>query len=298
MQSSYGETDIVHSSRHIGRIRLKSVSALPALGPRLGFSLGFQLHDQAEHPSGREAIVDYRLTDLNGDVRLKESGPYVGSLEWSGRRGHVRSSNYGHEDDLQLICELDWQRLEALERHRTGKQLELWFSLWPRLENRGLLLEVDVRPLRAQLPLEAWIPVLENLRHARIEVLEVAIPAAFADQFRACLAELSEARRQVDFGEYASAIVRCRKAAEMLAKLARRKDSEADGVKEVLEAFVGAERAAVYTDVLREVKKLGNVELHAVVEHGYSRSEALFAIRTLESLTELFGSILTGSGRA
>lgn len=81
----------------------------------------------------------------------------------------------------------------------------------------------------------------------------------------------------------------------MLAKLTRLENEEAEGVREVLQPFVGEERSKAYSDVLAAVKRLGNVELHAEVEHAYSRSEALFAIRTLESLLELFGSTLSRS---
>lgn len=203
MLSSYGEARILHTSRHIGRVRLKSITALPALGPRLSFRFGFQLHEQGARPSGAEALRDYRLTDLTGDVRLKENGPYVASLEWSGTRGHVRSTDYGDESDIQLTCDLDWQRLEALERHRSGKQLELWVALWPRLERDGSLLEASIDPFRAQVPAADWIPVLQQTRGDRIEVLEVPIPGPIAEKFQACIDELAEARRLVEFGEYA-----------------------------------------------------------------------------------------------
>jgi hypothetical protein len=293
--SSYGEADLIHVSHLIGRVRLKYVTALPALGPRLGFTLGIQLHDQAAEPPASNELVDFRLTDLNGDARLNEHGPFVGSLLWSGKRGQVRSSNYGHESDVELTCELDWHRLEALERRRQGKQLELWLALWPRLEMDTRLIDVAIRSFPVRIPAEAWVAVLEQLRGDKIEILEVSIPAAALQQFRGSLAELTEARRQVDQGEYATAIVRCRKAADILAQLVRLEAKEAGGVGEVLEPFVGQDRAKAYAQILTCVKRLGNVELHAVVEHGYSRSEALFAIRTMESLLELYGSILNRS---
>jgi hypothetical protein len=41
------------------------------------------------------------------------------------------------------------------------------------------------------------------------------------------------------------------------------------------------------------IKKPGNTELNDVVEHGIGRSEAIFAVRVAELLTELFGSLFS-----
>lgn len=295
MLSSYGESEVMFSSRRVGRVRLKSISSRPALAPRLAWNFGFQLHDVASDSTSDQAIIGYQLTDLSGDISLGKHGPHFASLEWSGRRGRIKSSNYGSERDVRMVSDLDWSTLEGLERLRQGDSLELSVSLWPRIEHEGSVLDADIREFQCQIPRESWLPVLEKLRGDRVELLEIPLPTAVTEQFRGTLAELREARRQIDFGEYATAIVRCRKAAEILASVTRLESEDADSVGEILEPFVGPERAKVYAGILSRVKRLGNVELHDVVDRAYSRSEALFAVRTLELLTYLCGSILNGA---
>lgn len=299
MTNSLGESPLVIGSTHSGRVRLKGVEAEAALGPVLFFVLGFQLHDKPLNGDPQDEARRYLLTDLDGDVRLGQQGPFLGTLSWSGGRNSIRSSHYGQESDLRMTCQIDWHRLEALERYRAGKRLELWMTLWPRLELEGwLVFDATISPFRCDVPLESWVSILDKLRGEHTEILEVRIPPFAAGEFEAAMAKLRDARRYVDRGDYPAAIVACRQASETIAIIARGKDKTADGVREILIPLVGKERAKSYSQVLGAAKMLGNVELHTDVEHGYSRSEALFAIRTLESLVELLGDILSGTGNA
>lgn len=299
MTSSYGESALVIGSTISGRVRLKALQTEPSLGPVLIFSLGFQLHNKDGTSSENDPTTQYMLTDVDGNVRLgTEQGPFLAALMFANARSAVRSSHYGNEGDVRMTCEIDWHRLESLERIRAGGPLELWLSLWPRLELAGVHVpDATISPFGCQVPIESWLPVLEAMRGDRTEILEVRIPTIAAGEFEGAMSSLVEARRHVDTGEYAVAIVQCRKAAEMIATIARATDREADSLNAILEPLVGDVRAGAYSNVLAAVKRLGNIELHTVVEHGYRRAEALFAIRTLESLLDLFGAILAG-GRA
>ena len=291
MRSSYGEGELVLDARRVGRFRLLSVEPWPALGPLLRVTIGCQLLDV---PAGHQGpgIAGYELVDLSGELRVGENGPVVGQLSWAGERLRVVSASHENEAFVALHCPLDFGRLERLEELRAGKSLKVGVALWPRLQHEDRPFHAKAAPFPATIPAEVWFHVLNKLRGEHGELLEVRFHHAYADRFRAVLGELKEARRFVDNGEYPVAITQCRKALDILAVSTRQEVPASDGVEEVLEAIVGPDRAKAYAAVHRAVKKLGNVELHQIVEHGYSRTEALFAVRTAELLTQLFGSLL------
>lgn len=295
MVASLGEVDFTIDSRRAGQFRVIAISAWPSLGSMLRVTLGCRLMDLPEgteyHPAS--AIRGYQLVDLTGEVTLGENGPVAGLLARVGPRSLVTSTHYGHEDHVPLAWQLDGMRLERLEEFRRGGPLRVWFSLAPLIQHEGHPLRVYVNRFPAHVPVELWADVLRQLRRDEYEILEVRFSLANAQRFRASLSQLQTARELVDRGDYANAIVRCRKAVELLAVDTRADNQDAPSVRSILEAVVGPSRAEVYAGLMSNVKRLGNLELHDTAGHGFSRAEALFTIRVAESVLELWGSLLT-----
>lgn len=124
---------------------LGSVGSLFAPGAQ-----GLALHqlelDAVAVHSGQLPTDQYWLTDLGGDLRLREKGPSIGTVQWIGMRREVRALPYPSESQLQLACDLDPWTLERLEKHRDGQDLTLWIELWPRLEHPGGYLSASPLP--------------------------------------------------------------------------------------------------------------------------------------------------------
>lgn len=295
MGASLGEVDFSIDERRAGQFRVIAVSAWPSLGFMLKVTVGCRLMDLPErnqhHPA---AILGYQLIDLTGEVTLGEKGPVAGLLTRVGPRSLVTSTHYGHEDQVPLAWQLDAMRLERLEQFRRGGPLRLWFSLAPLIEHEGQPLRVYINPFPAVVPIELWAEALRELRHDEYEILEVRFSLANAQRFRGSLSQLQAAIELVDRGDYQNAIVRCRQAVEFLAVDTRAEGQDAPSVRSVLESIVGPSRAEAYTGLMSNVKRLGNLELHDTAGHGFSRAEALFAIRATQSVLELVGSLVEG----
>lgn len=297
MISSLGEIELSIESRRAGRFRVLGFEALPALSPTLKLNIGVLILDLVKNKGEGGGVIaaGYELADLSGDLRVippKGTAVLVGELSWAGNRHPVKSSNFENENHIPLRCVLGYDGLERLEELRQGTAPAFEVQLWPRFTHEARTLNGNVGPFRATVPLEMWAGILGQLRHEEHEVFVIRYDVAYADRFRPAVSELRDARRYIDRGDYAVAIARCRKAVEMIAAAAGAGSGKKEEVVPVLEPFVGDERAKVYADILGGVKRLGNIEMHQVVEHGYSRTEALFAVRTAEMLAYLLGSLL------
>ncbi len=296
MNETFGQAELKIQDRIAGSVALHRVSAVPALGPTLRFDFGLRMLDlrAREDWSGNQPdIRAYELEDLRGEVAVLNGSLLVGSLAWVGSRSNIRSADYEHESQISLTTTLDYARVERLEDIRKGGTLELTFRMWPKVLHEGAVIPSSIADLRANIPREQWGDVLRAVRGEEIAVLEIKYNSAYADRFRAAVGELKSARLYVDAGDYATAIVRCRKAMEIVAAATRLEEPSASGVVDVLSPWVGDQRSKIYADALRCIKDLGNIELHEIVEHGYGRTEALFAVGSAELLVQLYGALLT-----
>ena len=124
--SSFGENELLVNSRIVGLIRVLDVYHGQAVFPRLTFRLGVSLQ---EHPTDKFApgrpIQKYEIRDLRGELRLDEGGKALGLLEWVGPRRYVRSASYIAESPIEVVCDLDWARVETIEEHLTGSRRAL-----------------------------------------------------------------------------------------------------------------------------------------------------------------------------
>ena len=103
---------------------------------------------------------------------------------------------------------------------------------------------------------------------------------------------MRKADQLVDQARYGEAVAKCRVALERLAQDTQEATGEAS-VRAALNELVGEKRSEAYTGILKQLKELGNLEVHGSREAGFSRSEALFVVRCTKSLLEVYGSILS-----
>ena len=125
--TSLGEGEIQISSTIVGKARVLNIFADSAVFPRLGLTIGVTLYERPEATAGLE------MRDAEGELRLSERGDAVGAVQWAGARRFVRASNYGSENQLRFVCDLDHWRLEQVERRRAGAAPTFWLAIWPSL---------------------------------------------------------------------------------------------------------------------------------------------------------------------
>lgn len=280
-------------SRIAGQVRLTALMSAPALGPRLCFRFAWTLGNLPESPMVPDIQVkEYRITELEGEVRLGEHGPAVGLLYQLGERQPLRSLPYVDEQTRELILDLDWFRFERLEEHRQGGPFEIWLKLWPRVEAESGTLEARVDTFQAKIPREDWLEVFSGLTREQTDILEVRYHLTYAGHFRTSLEQIREARAQVHRGDYTGAVVRARKAILLLEEAARDETSDQQNLQATLEKYLDERHAAIYGTVASRIKEMGNIQVHSPSAPDYSRMEALFAIRVSEALLELVGAVL------
>lgn len=293
---SVGESDLLIDSWVVGKFRVESIHAVPAIFPRLGLSLRCQLLDaKPDEYSARTPLVGFELRDLTGDLRFEQASEAIGVVRWMGQRGYVRSSAHLNEHHLQLICDLDAWRIEAIEERRKGAAPTFSLELWPVIVCKERQLVAQVQSIRLNIPREQWLKFLGAAGHQRFEILEVPIPKE-ADLLSRAIEHTKAARQRVDVGDYEEAIARCRKALDvMYQRFPRRegKDGDEDGLRIALASATDDRRAKEFVGIIGRIKQLGAFAHHDLGEAGveYSRAESLFIIRTTESILALVGSL-------
>lgn len=293
MISSFGESELSVNSRIVGRVRVLDVYQGSALYPRLTFRLGISLQD---HPtdtfSPGRPIKDYEIRDLRGELRLDEGAKAIGLLEWLGARRYVRSAAHASENQVEVVCNIDWARLETIEEHRAGKPPTLWLAFWPTLVDGNGFLDCDIRPIRSIVPRDRWMELLAQLTGLRRTLIEVVLPAVQAPEFSAAVGHVEEARHRVDHGDFDEAVAACRRAIEsMFAALNVRNDANA--LEEKLTKVTDARRAKAYAGIVSRLKEFGNVTIHRPEAPGrYMRTEAQFVVAVTSQMLALLATLL------
>lgn len=290
--TSYGEAEIMVSSRIVGRMRVLYFFRAPAIYPRLGIKLGCTLHEstKAEFEPGRP-ITQFELRGLSGELRLQELADTVCTVEWAGQRRHVRSSDYGNESQIDGVCDLDAYRLERIEALRNGAEPSFWLALWPILTDQQGPLDAGIRPIRLTVPRERWLEFLSSVRDDAWAVLEVPFSASDAARFQAALTHVRNARKRIDTGDYDDAVAACRRSIEALAgELGVNRSL--DQFVPLLETWTDERRAKEYGGIISRIKQLAGYAIHDFGQPvTYSRAEARFVVATTEHLLAMVGAL-------
>ena len=281
------------NSQIVGQARVLAVWHAPALFPRITFRLGVTLHERpADHFTTGRPIQNYEMRDLAGELRLEEISHVVGSLQWAGPRRNVRSAPYASENQIDLVCDLDWSRLERIEERRAGGEAKFFVVLWPSLADGTGSLDCDAPAFRADIPRDQWLALLGQLGHVRRTVVEVAHVDVPAPEFDKALGHLNEASARVSRGDYDEAVASCRRAVESLCA-ALDVPNKAGALEAALEAATDERRAKAYAGIVSKLKELGNVTIHrAEAPPRFTRGEALFVVGSTQQVAGLLASVL------
>lgn len=293
MTSSFGENTLLGGSTIIGRIRVLDVYHGHAVFPRITLRLGVDLHEQPknEFSEGRP-VTGFEIRDLQGELRLEENTRAVGVLEWVGHRRPVRSLPYQSENHVEVVCDVDWARIETIEEHRAGGEAVLWVALWPALYDSEGYIHCDIRPFKVHVPRHRWIEYLKQLTGLQRTLIEIMTPSLASPEFSASLGHLRDAQEKIHQGNFDEAVVCCRRAIESLfSSLSLPNDTNRLIPK--MQDITDERRAKAYAGIISKLKECGNVTVHRdEAPNLYSRPEAQFVVaitaQMLGLVTNLF----------
>jgi hypothetical protein len=288
---SYGETQLSIAQFSAGTVRVLGVYSAPAVFPRILLSIGWLLRDIPPHDGqyAHAGLTNYALVDFRGELALEGNGLVLGSIQWADRRHPIPSNAFSYETTVAVTCDLDERRLERYEEHRNGGRAQFVLVLWPVIERETKRLECGEIRLSFPVPRDDWVDILGNLRHDQYDVLEIRRPIGSEVTFRGISSELTTARTRIDKGEYNAALGSCRTALEQTIQGVRSANEDKE-LKELFVSRTDPKRGEWYTTIISRAKDLASRAIHHPNESlQYSRSEAMFVLRTVESSIALLG---------
>jgi hypothetical protein len=291
VQQSYGEEDLDVGSFKAGTVRVLGIHALPALYPRLGIQLGWVLREipasEGQFRSG--GLKDYKVMGCAGDLRVGRDTTVVGPLHPAEGQVDMRSSPYHSESHLMLACELNLRQIEQYEQLRTGGAAEFSLALWPVVVQSGEQVTARVRPFSFRIPQDMWIAFLSSIKYGEYDILEVRRPTADIGAFSEIRDQLHSARLRAERGDYSGCVSASRTALE---RAIQESKGSAPSLREVLVARTDASRGDAYNSIVSKAKELCNRAVHKPESSfSYSRHEALFIVRVVESSIALLGQL-------
>lgn len=295
MPTNYGNARVQIGHTMVGSVRVHGLSYASALLPRLRILLQWTLgHMISSRPDTTPTA--YEIGDIGGEVSLGAQGPVVGRLVAGVQSQRLRSFGYVDEQPSEALLDLDWYRYERIEEYRQGRSLDFWLQLWGRAYLSTGQEDARIEGFTVRVPQEDWLAVHSALTGDVVNLLEVRYHLSYADQFRASLQELRQARSCIDQGDFFEAVVRSRKAILLLEPVVKA-DTDQD-LKQALARLVDDRHAEIYATLAARLKDMGNVQVHSGTAPGYSRAEALFAVRATELMCELIGALVRNPRRS
>jgi hypothetical protein len=297
--ASFGESEISCNSTRIGKARVLAFHAAQALYPRLTIDVGITLHDvSGEEHISKQVQTPFVMTNITGELRLKETVDIVAPVSWSGQPAFVRSQKFSHEERIHLGCDLDFRRLEQIERWRDSKPPTFWLQLWPTLMANGERLDfAEVRAFQVSIPREVWLAFYTQVGGGQFDVIEVQFSESEAQRFKLAVNKVQKARSEITDGDYDAAVESCRKAVEAIFRdLPEVESSPSENSPSAIKSFLtertDEKRATAYVGILSKLKELTNIAVHGFGHKMvYSRAEAQFIVRTTEALLALLGRL-------
>lgn len=290
--TSLGETDILVGTTIVGKVRALSIGPDPAIFPRLALNVGITLYERPDEPRAPEPTWSpFEMRDAAGELRFAEAGDVIGTVSWMGPRRHVRSSTYGSENQLRFVCDLDFQRLEQIERRRASGAPVFWLQIWPVLVAGSEFLDTEARAFQVRVAREDWLEFYTRVGGGQFDIIEVQYSAREAEQFKRAVGRVQEARARIGNGDYDGAVALCRNAIEALRHELEPSEHN-DPIKALLVARTDERRAAEYANIVARLKQLTGFAHH---EFGtpmtFTRAEAQFILRSTEALLALLGRL-------
>ncbi len=262
------------------RVDATRISALPALGYyRLGLMVMLTLYPRPRE-RGPAQIVDIRGSlDIHTPAGLKRIGrltPQQGAVLYE-------ASTYVSERQAPMEVELDWERLEAIERIRLGGDVMLSVALRARIFTGTEFQEVD-DTLSLTINQGTWVKTLNELGYSRIMLLEVPIPdSQERPELAQAVSDLAGAQQALIQGHYREAVGQCRDVLESLGLALKDSDEHSPQIDALFTGSRSMDKAARLR-VLRQAAKLvthpakHRDEVTAEIEYGRVDAVSLIAI--------------------
>ena len=270
------------------------MEAPESIGPRLALSLECVLHDLHSEGLSEEPVEAYRLIGLIGELSLTRGQNSVAVLHWLGAGHWARSANHLQPVSLDLVADIDPARVERLASFAGDKGLQVWLKLWPTFMKADLELRASVGLMSVEIPTAKWAELASRWRGFTHEVVLLTYSIAYAEQFPSALVHARRAQDLVDEARYPEAVQACRMALERLASETQ-EQTGGEGAHIGLRSLVGPKKAQAYAGFLTKLKEVGNLAVHGSSEAQFSRSEAVFMVRSTLNLLGLYGSIVSSS---
>lgn len=297
-QTSYGESAIQIESTHVGMVRVQDIYSGSSVAPRLCFRLGVRLERAPTPPIQSENIrTGYRIVDWRGELALAEGADALASVSFVGDVRAVRFPEDAHEAQIRLACDLDARRLEAVERRRAGAAPVLYLELWPQIVSDALFTYTKIAPIRIAPPRDRWLEFLDACNGTYHEIIEAPLAPGPREHLTRAVTHVRAARRKLRDGYNTDAVSACRKAMEAAAKDLGEADPRAFWTAQ-FSRFSGESKGLALGELASKLKSLLH-KAHHDSDSGveFTRSEALFAVRTTESFLALVAE-LTADHRA
>ena len=293
--SSLGQSEVTIGATRCGTVRVETVHGVPALRPRLVIRLRVDLKPVSSTFEGQPAIKEYSLSGISGDLKLKEGLRSVGLVHPLREPWRIAAQSYPHEDQLDMVCDLDHLVIERIEEARSGEELDLQLELWPefvRPEGSSVGYSA-IRPIDVRVPRPLWHSFLESAEYGRYELVEIRIPVEHGEAVSRAVAALKRAESRLRAGEWNAAVGEVRKVVEAL------EDRSTEQLKAAIRSRFGDHRGQPYNSVVSKLKQLASIEHH---EFGtgveLSRAEARFAVRAAAGLVEIVSEVRTTADRS
>ncbi|HEV3052000.1 MAG TPA: hypothetical protein VGX50_16950, partial [Longimicrobium sp.] len=213
---SFGEQHIqVEEFHRAGTVRVLGIYSDSALYPRIGIRLGVTVRDIPASGDGLSALRhgalnNYEVTIPDGELRIENGGPLIGPLWRTQQDTEIRSYLHPSESQVTLACDLDFGRIEAIERHRAGRPARLSLTLWPTVMREGKRLRANIGPLAFEIPQDKWVQFLGDVKYGEYTIIEVKRLPIDGESFADVRAQLDLARQRVMSGHYNSALAALR----------------------------------------------------------------------------------------
>jgi len=290
---SIGEGKIikVESRSEVGEIRILSVNHGGAVFPRLKFLL-YVVLDENPFKQPQVPYPGLELRDLRGELQLSPGTHALGLIEWTGPRWAVTAKQGGRQ--IEVICDLDEVRLDAIEQRRNGGVLILHATFWPTLAISDKPVYGECEQVRLEIPRDRWLDVLEQLQGKHRLVIEIPLgkKAAYTEAFRTAHKHLSEAQKLIHDGHFDGAGISCGQALEAVERLLPEVDKEKSAIRELVNNRLNEKRGGSYSSAGAVVRQLRNSAAHDSDPIPLTRAEANLSLSTAANIIALLGELL------
>jgi hypothetical protein len=150
-----------------------------------------------------------------------------------------------------------------------------------------------LRAFQIALPREEWLRFYTDVGGGQFEIIELQYSSQEASRFKRAMSRVQEAKTRILNSDYDGAVALTRNALEALRH--ELEPADEDPVKWLLDSRTDPRRASEYVGIVTRLRHLSNYAHHELgTPMVFSRAEAQFVVRTMESLLVLLAGLAQG----